>query len=57
MQIQIQNVNLNTNSNSKNTGNLWKGVPVDFCSENQVAHLFVVKTGWLFFFNLAGFTA
>ncbi len=52
MQIQIQNVNLSTNSNSKNTRNLQKGTPVDFCSENQVAHFFVVKTEWLTFFNL-----
>jgi hypothetical protein len=52
MQIQIQNVNLSTSSNSKNTGNLQKGAPVDFCSENQVTHFFVVKTGWLTFFNL-----
>jgi hypothetical protein len=44
MQIQTQNINLSTNSNSKNTGNLRKGTPVDFCSENQVAHFFVVKT-------------
>ncbi len=44
MQIQIQNVNLSTNTNSKNTGNLQKGAPVDFCIENQVAHFFVVKT-------------
>jgi hypothetical protein len=44
MQIQIQNVNLSTNSNSKNTRNLQKGAPVDFCSENRVAHFFVVKT-------------
>ncbi len=43
MQIQIQNINLNTNSNSKNTENLWKGVPVDFCSKNQVAHFFVLQ--------------
>jgi hypothetical protein len=52
MQIQIQNVSLGTNSNSKNTGNLRKGTPVDFCSENQVAHFFVVKAEWLTFFNL-----
>jgi hypothetical protein len=38
MQIQIQNVSLGTNSNSKNTGNLQKGTPKDFCSVNQVAH-------------------
>jgi hypothetical protein len=38
MQIQIQNVILDTNSNLKDTGNLWKGVPVDFCSKNQMAH-------------------
>ncbi len=52
MQIQIQNVNLSTNSNSINTGNPRKGTPVDFCSENRVAHFFVVKTEWLTFFNL-----
>jgi hypothetical protein len=38
--------------NSKNTRNLWKGIPVDFCSKTHVAHFFVVKTGWLTFFNL-----
>jgi hypothetical protein len=52
MQIQIQNVSLGTNLNSKNTGNLRKGAPVDFCSENQVAHFFVVNAEGLTFFNL-----
>jgi hypothetical protein len=57
MQIQIQNVSLGTNSNSKNTRNLQKGAPVDFCSENRVAHIFVVKAEWLTFSTFAGLPA
>jgi hypothetical protein len=40
MQIQIQNIYLSTNSNSKNTKKSRKGAPVDFCSNNWIAHFF-----------------